>query len=70
MIAGVIIDAWKLSIFRDQLVADNFIYTQVPHFDPGMVMLKVECDSADHLRPTIEKAAERCTAIMQGGTKQ
>jgi len=60
MIAGVAIDKWKLKIFEQTLKRAGFSWTCQPGLTSDTLLLKVPCDSAAALTPTIEKAQLAC----------
>lgn len=55
-IAGVVIDNWKLLVFRKALDAHGFKYTE--HDGPGKhcITLKVETPTIGELYPVVERA--------------
>ena len=58
MIAGIVIDNWKLEIFRKHL--QQFKFTEHPGLTPKTLLLKVECDSVEQIKPAIEAAEKAC----------
>jgi hypothetical protein len=60
MIAGVVIDDWKLHIFKQHLDKAGFNYTKHLGLTPGTLILKVTTVSAAALQPTIEAAQRAC----------
>ena len=61
--AGVVIDDYKLDTFKKHLDAGGFKYTQHPGITKGTITLKVECDSPEHLKPTIVAAQQEVALI-------
>lgn len=57
--AGVIIDPWKLPIFKKYLDAANFSYTEHPGMK-GAIVLKVEYKWVSELQPVVEAAEKEC----------
>lgn len=62
MIAGVVIDDWKLSIFKRHLDAAGYKYTEHPGLTVNTLTLKVTCESAHELQPVVEAACSECRA--------
>lgn len=60
MIAGVAIDKWKLKIFEKHLKDAGFSWTRHPGLTADTLLLKVPCESAAALQPTIEAAQLAC----------
>ncbi|MCH9712762.1 MAG: hypothetical protein K0U20_09080 [Proteobacteria bacterium] len=54
--AAVVIDAWKLSIFKNILDDAGFEYTE--HKGPGkkLITLQVQTETAEKLKPHVIKA--------------
>lgn len=63
MIAGVAIDAWKLSIFKKHLDGAGYTYTEHPGLTEGTLFLKVNTDSASKLACIIEVAQQECYRV-------
>lgn len=63
--AGVIIDSWKLSIFKKYLDAANFSYTENHGID-NTIVLKVEYKCVSELQPVVEAAEKKCKEHKQG----
>ena len=59
MIAGVMIDDWKLPVFKRHLEAAGYQYTVHP-FTADTLTLKVTCDVLDSLQPIIKAAYDEC----------
>lgn len=59
MIAGVVIDDWKLPIFKRHLDAAGYKYTQHP-FTENTLTLKVTCEWVHKLQPIIKAANDEC----------
>ena len=53
--AAIVIDAWKLPIFKKTLDAEGYKYSE--HIGPGKycITLKVETDSIAKLQPVVER---------------
>lgn len=60
MIAGVVLDDWKLTIFKRHLDVSGYRYTEHPGPAKHMKVLKVTCDSARALQRILEAAANEC----------
>lgn len=65
MIAGVVIDAWKLDVFKRHLDAAGYEYTQHPGPFPAVITLRVKCEWAHKLQPIIEAAQQECARARQ-----
>lgn len=63
MIAGVVIDGWKLPIFKRHLDAAGYEYTEHPGITPDTLTLKVTCESAHRLKPIVEAANAECRTV-------
>ena len=59
---GVVIDSWKLPIFKRQLDAAGFSYTEHPGITADTLLLKVKTDLIGSLQPIVEKANAECAA--------
>lgn len=57
MIAGVVLDSWKLPIFKKHLDTAGYTYTEHPGLTPDSTLLKVTCDYAYQLMPIVKAAA-------------
>lgn len=62
MKAGVLIERWKMLIFKRHLDAAGYKYTEHPGLSVGTVMLHVECEWAHKLQPIVEAAHRECKA--------
>lgn len=58
--AAVVIDKWKLDIFRRRLTDAKYSFTEHPGPDPDTLTLKVEYEWAAQLQPIIEAANKEC----------
>ncbi|AOR77241.1 hypothetical protein [Novosphingobium resinovorum] len=58
--AGIVIDAWKLEIFRRHLDGANFSHTQHPGLSEGTLILKVKADRVARLQRVVERAQLEC----------
>lgn len=60
MKAAVVVDDWKLPVFREVLKAGGFRWEEVPFgkVDPmrGCTVMQVICDSEAQIKPFVEKA--------------
>lgn len=65
MIAGVVIDAWKLDVFRRHLDAAGYAYTEHAGPFPDVITLRVATDFAYKLQPIIEAAQQECARARQ-----
>jgi hypothetical protein len=57
----VIIDDWKADIFKKELDANGYKYSEHGAPVPGVIMLRVETDNVYNLKAVMD-AAERKTA--------
>lgn len=56
-VAGIVIEPWKLSIFKKHLDAAGLSYTQQrPGPVPGTILLTVRCESPIAIKPIVEAA--------------
>lgn len=62
MIAGVVIDDWKLPVFKRHLDAAGFKYTQHPGVTPDTITLKVITEWVHKLQPVVKAANDECAA--------
>lgn len=58
--AGVVIDDWKLPIFKRHLDAASCEYTENPGITAGTLTLRVKYDWVATLKPIIEAAEREC----------
>lgn len=65
--AGVVIDNWKLPIFKKHLSKAGYSYTEHPDFTKDTMILKVSYDWVAKLQPVIEAAAEECEIVKARG---
>lgn len=59
-IAGVVIDDWKLPIFKRHLDGAGYKYTEHPGVTHGTLTLRVNYAWVSELKPIIEAANEEC----------
>lgn len=64
MIAGVVIDGWKLPIFKRHLDAAGYEYTEHPGITPDTLTLKVTFKWLHMLQPIIEAANAECRTVL------
>ena len=55
-VVGIVIEPWKLSIFKKHLDAAGLNHTQRPGPVPGTILLTVRCESPIAIKPIIEAA--------------
>jgi hypothetical protein len=60
MIAGVVIDDWKLPVFKRHLDAAGYAYTEHPGITPDTLTLKVTCEWVHKLQPIVKAANDEC----------
>jgi hypothetical protein len=58
--AGIVIDNWKLPIFKKHLDAAGFTYEEPVKFTTGALILKVHYEWVHRLKPIIEAAQREC----------
>lgn len=58
--AGVVIDDWKLPIFKRHLEGARCKYTEHPGITHGTLTLRVQYEWVSKLKPIIEAANEEC----------
>ncbi len=58
--AGVVLDDWKLPIFKKHLDAAGYKYAAPTQFTAGTLTLKVSYEWAHELKPIIEAAQREC----------
>lgn len=59
----IVMDAWKLPVFRRHLDAAKYQYTEHPGVTADTRTLKVKCEWVHVLQPIIEAANEECAQI-------
>lgn len=59
--AAVVIEPWKLPIFKKHLDAAGYTYTQHPGIAAGCLTLKVGYEWVSDLQPIIEAAVLECS---------
>jgi hypothetical protein len=62
-IAGVVLDDWKLPIFKKHLDAAGYKYDEPIPFTKGTLTLKVHYEWVHELKPIIEAAQRECAEI-------
>jgi hypothetical protein len=60
MIVGIVVDDWKLPVFRRQLETAGFAYTDGGGPIPGVTALKVETDNLLALKCVVEACQLEC----------
>lgn len=63
--AGIMIDTWKLPIFKRHLDAAKFAYTEHPGITASSLNLKVKCEWLHELEPVVMAANEECAQIKK-----
>ena len=58
--AAVVIEAWKLPIFKKHLDAAKYVYTEHTGIAHGTLTLRVSYDWVSELQPVIEAAVKEC----------
>ena len=53
--AAIVLDSWKLSIFKKTLDAEGYKYSEHKSPVPGCITLKVKTDSIAKLKPIYKK---------------
>lgn len=57
---GVVIDSWKLDIFKKNLDEAGYSYTENPGLTKDTLILRVSCDLVAPLQKVIEKCQIEC----------
>jgi hypothetical protein len=65
MIVGVIIEDWKLPIFKRRLDAAGYRYTEHPGIAQNTLTLSVTCEWAYKLQPIVKAANEECAGTRK-----
>lgn len=60
MIAGIILDDWKLPIFKKEFDKQGYSYTETKGPSRHCSTLKVDFDTLEKLKPVIEKLNKKC----------
>lgn len=68
--AGVVIDDWKLDIFKEILDAEGFEYTEGQGITPNTLLLSVKTESAAKLQPFIERAAVKAAKYKKNNPEK
>ncbi len=63
MKAGVVLDDWKLPIFKKHLDAAGYKYDEPVPFTNGTLTLKVHYEWVSKLKPIIEAAQRECAEL-------
>lgn len=58
--AGVVLDDWKLPVFKKHLDAAGYKYDEPVPFTDGTLTLKVHYEWVHKLKPIIEAAQREC----------
>jgi hypothetical protein len=70
--AGVVLDDWKLPVFKKHLDAAGYKYDEPTEFTAGTLTLKVHYEWVHQLKPIIEAAQRECAEMRSrsgAGTK-
>jgi hypothetical protein len=59
--AAIVIDSYKLPIFKKHLDTAGYSYTEYPGITENTMLLKVKFDWAINLKPVIEAANKEAT---------
>lgn len=65
MKAGVVLDAWKLPVFKRHLDDAGYAYTEAPALTRKTVTLVVQCEWAHKLQAVIEAAEAECALVRK-----
>lgn len=57
---GVVIDNWKLPIFKRHLDEAGFAFEQFPNLTPNTMVLTIQTPQVAALQPVIERANKEC----------
>lgn len=57
---GIVIESWKLDVFKSKLTDSGYLFNQCPGPAPGTLLLQVETDNVPALANVIEKAHVAC----------
>lgn len=68
MMAGVVIDDWKLPIFKRHLDAAGYTYTEHPGITRNTLNLMVTCKWVHKLKPIVEAANAECRTVSASDT--
>lgn len=63
--AGIVMDNWKLPIFKKHLDAAGYTYTEPSRFTGDTLVLQVHYDWAHKLQPIVEAANAECANIKR-----
>lgn len=58
--AGIVIDNWKLAIFKRHLDGAGYSYTEHPGLTENTMVLRVKCDLIAPLQRVLEAAVKEC----------
>lgn len=67
-IAGVVIDDWKLPIFKKHLDKAEYVYTVHPGLTDDTLILKVLYVWVDALKPILKAADQECANLKKETT--
>lgn len=68
-LAGVVLDNWKIPIFKKHLDAASYQYEPPVPFTDATSVLRVRCDWIHALQPIIQAAENECDAIKAAWSK-
>lgn len=60
--AAVVLDSWKLPVFKKRLDRAGFSYEQAPGLTADTITLRVKYEWVADLQPIIEAANKECAA--------
>lgn len=65
--AGIVVDDWKLPVFRRRLTAAGYTYTDAGELTPNVTLLQVEYNDMLKLKRTLEECQAECRKTGKGG---
>lgn len=66
MKAGIVVDDWKLPVFRKRLTEAGYEYTDAGGLTHNTTVLTVETDNMLKLKSVIEKCQRECARQRRG----
>lgn len=66
-VAAIVLDEWKLPIFKKHLDNAKRIYTQHPGITTGTLTLRVNYEWVADLSPIVEAANAECKEVRKNG---
>ena len=65
--AAIVLDSWKLPVFKKHLDKAKYSYTEQPGITPDSLLLKVKYEWVKDLQPIVQAANDECAKKSKHG---